>query len=323
MQTYSNFSFLATGDSYRGLSQRFRMGKPTIQEAINDTCDAIWHVMQPEFMPKPKKEDWQRIERDLHQCWNFPNCLGAVDDKHISVNKPPESGTLFHNYKGYFSIVPLALVDAKYKFIAVDVGEYGANTDSNVFRNSTWGEKFINNQLDMPGPKKLPDLHDEGLLPHVIIGDEAFPCLHNLLRPYPRYDNKTLAKPEAIFNYRLCHARMPVECAFGILAQRFCIFNRRIPLCTDNADKVVKAATVLHNYLREEKPVDQIYAELNPTRQAYLDDAGVACLYLPSLPGYRTSNEAQGVCDIFRYYFNSPQGRVPWQDNLVTNRREE
>ena len=299
------------------------MGKPTIQEAINDTYDAIWDVMQPEFMPKPKKEDWQRIERGFHQCWNFPNCLGAVDGKHISVNKPPESGTLFHNYKGYFSIVLLALVDANYKFIAVNIGEYGANTDSNVFRNSTWGEKFINNQLDMPGPKKLPDLHDEGPLPHVIIGDEAFPCLHNLLRPYPRYDNKTLPKPEAIFNYRLCRARMPVECAFGILAQRFCIFNRRIPLCTDNADKVVKAATVLHNYLREEKPVDQIYAELNPTKQAYLDDAGVACLYLPPFPGYRTSNEAQGVCDIFRYYFNSPQGRVPWQENRITYRREE
>ena len=185
MQIFGNFSFLATGDSYCGLSQRFRMRKLTIQEAINDTCDAIWDVMQPECMPKPKKEDWQRIERGFHQCWNFPNCLGAVDGMHISVNKPPESGTLFHNYKVYFSIVLLALVDANYKFIAVDVGEYGANTDSNVFRNSTWGEKFINNQLDMPGPKKLPDLHDEGPLPHVIIGDEAFPCLHNLLRPYP------------------------------------------------------------------------------------------------------------------------------------------
>ena len=60
MQIFGNFSFLATGDSYHGLSQRFRMGKPTIQEAINDTCDATWDVMQPEFMPKPKKEDCKR-----------------------------------------------------------------------------------------------------------------------------------------------------------------------------------------------------------------------------------------------------------------------
>ena len=323
MQIFLCFSFLATGDSYRGLSQRFHMGKPTIQEAINITCDAVWEVLQPDVMPKSKKEDWQRIELGFRHCWNFPNCLGAVDGKHISVNKPPESGTLFHNYKGFFSIVLLALVDANYKFIAVDVDEYGANTDSNVFRSSKWGDKFINNQLDMPGPKKLPDLKDEGPLPHVIIGDEVFPCLHNLLRPYPRHDNRTLPKAEAIFNYRLCHARMTVECAFGILAQRFRIFNRRIPLCTDNADKVVKAATCLHNYLREDKPVDQIYAELNPTRQAYFDDAGVACLYLPPLPGYRTSTVAQGVRDIFKFYFNSPQGRVPWQDNRVTYRREE
>ena len=110
------------------------MGKPTIQEAINITCDALWEVLQPDVMPKPKKEDWQRIELGFRHRWNFPNCLGAVDGKHISVNKPPESGTLFHNYKGFFSIVLLALVDANYKFIAVDVGEYGANKDSNVFK---------------------------------------------------------------------------------------------------------------------------------------------------------------------------------------------
>ena len=214
------------------------------------------------------------------------------------------------------------MVDANYKFIAVDIREYGANTDSNVFRLSTWGDKFINNQLKIPGPKKLPEYNDEGPLPHVIIGDEAFPCLHNLLRPYPRYDNRTLAKPEAVFNYRLCRARMPVECAFGILAQRFRVFNRGIPLCTDNVNKVVQAATCLHNYLREDKEVDQIYAELNPNREAYLDDAGVDCLYLPPLHGYRTSQEAQGVCDVFRGYFNSPQGRVSWQDNRITYRRE-
>ena len=78
------------------------MGKPTIEEAINDTCAAIWAVLQPMVMPEPKREDWQRIERGFRHRWNFPNCVGAVDGKNISINKPPETGTLFHNYKGYF-----------------------------------------------------------------------------------------------------------------------------------------------------------------------------------------------------------------------------
>ena len=44
-------SFLATGDSYTRLSAWFRLGKKTVHEIINDTCKAIWTVLQPEVMP--------------------------------------------------------------------------------------------------------------------------------------------------------------------------------------------------------------------------------------------------------------------------------
>ena len=114
---------------------------------------------------------------------------------------------------------------------------------------------------------------------------------------------------------------MTVECAFGILAQRFRIFSRRLPLSETNADKIIQAACCLHNYLMEEKAVEQIYEDLNPNREPFLDEAGVACLYLPRLQGYRTSEDAQGVRDIFKAYFNSPQGRVSWQENRITYSR--
>ena len=84
------------------------------------------------------------------------------------------------------------------------------------------------------------------------------------MRPYPRCRESTLPKQEAIFNFRLSHARMCVENAFGILAQRWRIFNRRIPLSADNADNVIKAACCLHNYLTEDKDYENICAELNP-----------------------------------------------------------
>ena len=316
------YSFLATGDSYTGLEARFRMSRPSVHDAINDTCDAIWDVLSPKYMPKPKRADWERIEQGFRNRWQFPNCIGAVDGKHISVIKPADTGSLFFNYKGYFSTVLMAVVDASYRFITVDIGEYGANTDSNVFRNSKFGKKFMENKLDLPPNKRLPNMPNEGPMPHVLIGDEAFPCLHNLMRPYPRHDKEKLTIPrnKAVFNYRLCRARMTVECTFGILAQRFRIFNRRIPLSIDNADKIIKAACVLHNFLTEDKEVDRMYAEADPTRE-YLDDDGVAVLYLPRLNGYRTSDEAKGVREIFTSYFNSPQGRVSWQDDRITYRR--
>ena len=56
-------------------------------------------------------------------------------------------------------------------------------------------------------------------MPHVIVGDEAFPLRHDLMRPYPREKEASLPREEAIFNFRLSGAWMVVENTFGILAQ--------------------------------------------------------------------------------------------------------
>ena len=48
--------------------------------------------------------------------------MGALDKKHISIKAPPKSGSLFYNYKGYFSTNLFVLLDVNYKFIYVDTG---------------------------------------------------------------------------------------------------------------------------------------------------------------------------------------------------------
>ena len=61
------------------------------------------------------------------------NCCGALDGKHVVIQSPARSGSLYYNYKGTFSLVLMTLVDADYTFIYVDIGEYGSNSDSGIF----------------------------------------------------------------------------------------------------------------------------------------------------------------------------------------------
>ncbi|CAI6358497.1 unnamed protein product [Macrosiphum euphorbiae] len=79
----------------------------------------------------------------------------------------------------------MALVDSNYCFLTVDVGAYGREGDSNIFKRSPLGQ-LHNNKLNVPGVKKLPNEDYGQEQPFVIVGDEAFGLNQNLLRLCPR-----------------------------------------------------------------------------------------------------------------------------------------
>ena len=109
--------------------------------------------MKDEVMLPLTLDRWKKIEGfKIH--WHFPNCIGALDGKHIIIKSPAKSGSLFFNYKSHFSTNLMALVDANYRFIFVDIGEYG----SNLFKTANFGKKYMNHQLGIPGDKMLPKL---------------------------------------------------------------------------------------------------------------------------------------------------------------------
>ena len=308
------YRFLASGDSYHNLAKRFRTAPPTVSLIVTRVCKAIWDSLVGIHMPEPTTEEWKKIETEFRIRWNFPNCVGAIDGKHCAVRKPPGSGSNYFNYKGHFSIVLMAVVDAGYRFISVDIGNYGSNADHGIFKNSEFGKKFYNNELRLPGRKILPGFPEAGLIPHCFVADEAFPCQIDLMRPYPRGARGTkLPEDQLVFNYRVSRARRIVECAFGILVQRFRVFDRKMYLSDENAIKVTQACTVLHNYLTPERTdYEAIMRRLNPDGQEYNPNNG-ALRNLRNNRGYHTPNDATEIRNWYKAYFWSPVGSVPWQ----------
>ena len=109
-----------------------------------------------------------------------------------------------------------------------------------------------------------------------------------------------------------------MENAFGILAQHWCCFNRRLQLKTETVVKIVQATCVLHNYLRvpTDATITATYARLNPDRLDYLGPDG-AIVDLQNLNGYRSAQEAQRIRDKFLQYFNSQAGALAYQDEQL------
>ncbi|XP_031353290.1 protein ANTAGONIST OF LIKE HETEROCHROMATIN PROTEIN 1-like [Photinus pyralis] len=114
--------FFATGDSFASLSYLFKVSKQTISRCVDDVCLAIIQELKDEVELPSNEEEWLKIAQDYEKIWNFPNCLGAIDGKHIVIECPKNTESEFYNYKGTFSVVLLAVVDANYPFIFVDIG---------------------------------------------------------------------------------------------------------------------------------------------------------------------------------------------------------
>jgi len=57
----------------------------------------IVNTLMKEVMPEPYEEQWKAIAKDFCNIWNFPNCIGAVDGKHVNIEASANSGSVYFN----------------------------------------------------------------------------------------------------------------------------------------------------------------------------------------------------------------------------------
>lgn len=98
-----------------------------------------------------------------------------------------------------FSI--LAIVDANYNFIFIDVGAFGKESSGTIFRKMTLYQKLENNRLNILRSISLPGTEQPNL-PYTFIGDKAFSLCPYMMRPY---SGKSLAykKKYLVIDYRV------------------------------------------------------------------------------------------------------------------------
>ena len=94
--------------------------------------------------------DWKCISERFEEVRNFPHVVGTIDGKHIRIECTKLSGTFYHNYTGFFSMVLLAVCDVDYRFTLFDFGSYGSNNDCGVLANFLLGKGLESNKFQLP-----------------------------------------------------------------------------------------------------------------------------------------------------------------------------
>ncbi|XP_049316742.1 putative nuclease HARBI1 [Bactrocera dorsalis] len=172
--------YLSQGVSVQSIAWSYKLGKSTVREIILETCEVIWQLLSPIYVSEPTESQYKDIAKDFYNMWNIPNCVGAIDGKHVAIKCPANSNSMFYNYKKFFSIVLMAVCDAKYTFTAVSIGSYGSQSDGGIFRLTPFGHALIQNTLPLPPPVPLSDVSPEPF-PYFFVGDAAFPLRAHFL----------------------------------------------------------------------------------------------------------------------------------------------
>ena len=124
-------------------------------------------------MEQPTIIDHKKMAEHFYENLKFPNCIGAIDGKHIRIKCPQQSGSLYFNYKHFFSIVLQGVSDACHRFICIEVGVLGKQCDGGIYESSNLCTLIESNNFNIPEPMFLPNTTVKA--PFVMVGNEAYP----------------------------------------------------------------------------------------------------------------------------------------------------
>ncbi|KAJ8671643.1 hypothetical protein QAD02_002902 [Eretmocerus hayati] len=246
---------------------------------------------------------WLSLAERYINLWNHPNCGGSLDATHVWIIRPPHGGSLFRNYKGFNSIVLMTLSDADRRITWYCLGDYGHLSDLSVYSVSSLCRKLENNQLGFPGPRPLPGTNI--VVPHVILADPILPLGKNLMKPYSR--QRRLTRREKMYNYRHSRGRMPVECQYGGLQEKWRILQQPLGFDLSVTNDLVTVILALHNYM-----INSSHPELPTIEPTQPNDEQMA------VENYECQLNGSAIRERFADYFSvGGAGYLAWAERRI------
>lgn len=194
------------------LQNTFRVAYNTISLFVPQMCQAIHGEYREDVVTLPSTPDqWREVAQAFGNRWNFHLVCSAIDGKHVVIKKPPLSWSEFFNYKVFYSIVFMSLVDAE-----VPMGKCwmrGVGVRCCHFNDWSARPTLEDNTIEFHPADTLPQ--DDRNIPFFVLQMMLFRS--ELMEPFSM---RGITHEHRVFKYRQSRATCVVENAFGTLAHR-------------------------------------------------------------------------------------------------------
>ena len=210
-----------------------------VAEMANLIVDVFPHVIR---LPNSTMEI-QELATEWNRFSDLKGIVAAADGCHFPIVLPRGGDSeAFYNFKGWYSILGLFVVDYKCKILIMDLGHCGSLDDSSIIKESVFWNYIT----------QLPD-------DYYFIGDGGFAIHEKLMIPYNEtqlLNNNQNRDALLNFNYQLSRARVRVEQTFGIFKKKWRFLNRAVKVDPTQHVIITHAIAIIHNFSIE-------YEELN------------------------------------------------------------
>lgn len=249
--------YLATGSNFSVVGDAHGVHKSTVSRALHRVVEAVNSTIYPEVVDWPRDQaQILRIAQDFYDKCGMPSVFGCIDGSHFEIIAPSKDEPQFVNRHGTHSLNGLLVSGPKLRFYYVLTKYPGCVHDARVFRVSTLKRRL-----------------DTGWRPlqfGVLLGDSAYRNCDYLVTPI---DNPQ-SNQETRYNRAHRGTRVTVECAIGLLKQRFrCLLGKMHLPDPAFAAEVIRCCVALHNFLLSDDEAEEALDAFDFDDRFYRHDA--------------------------------------------------
>ncbi|XP_037514507.1 uncharacterized protein LOC119390871 [Rhipicephalus sanguineus] len=223
----------------RTITNLFDLGRSNVNVIYREFCEAVVELLEYQWVKTLTGIDMEDHITELQLSTGFPQCVGALDGCHFPVSPQKEYVNDYFNYKGWYSVILLALVDHNYMFRFINVGSPGRCHDAHVYHQSN-----LSRLIERPTFRKPTTTLSNVAVPPLLLCDQAFPLTPNLIKPFA---STGCSDEQKNFNYKLSKTRRIVENAFGRLKARFRFIMKRMEGDISHVPIIIRACCVLNS----------------------------------------------------------------------------